>query len=924
MRVIAVAVFHILIVVLPALQAQESRLSDIQRAVREFKVQTRNLGLRTDSPRKSTRGRRKGNGWHGRIFWNFRNDMLDAVPHEVLQTGGDKSILRRNQYGFNFSGPVYIPGLFYGGSTTFFSVSYEGMRETIGRQYLDTIPTMPERRGDFSQVVDKSGELLPMYDPASTRLNPNYDPNQDVSLENLQYLREPFPGNVMPSSQLDPVAANAVGYYPEPNVAIGPFFQNNYSVYSPEVNKADGMRAKVDHAATDRHRFSFGMAFSNGFAGPAQYFPTIANPGRPNRDYRSRSGNIEHVFTISPSSINTLRFSGRSSVSENLPEEGEGDPFPVFAFSPYLSMGRSYPVSRTARSEFQISDGISFRREKHSFRVSGELERSRVNSFWPTYPSGRFDFSEGLTSLPGIVNTGHAFGSYVLGLSRFAEASLVEHPSYFRTTRAELNLRDEWEVIEGLTLYLGATLDVGMPRVEKYDRQSTVSVDAINPENGRPGALIFAGRDGVGRSFQPVRTRLEPWLSVAWSPLGSSKMVLRMSLRQYYRGIPLYSGQWGTQGFNGTPTYITQNAQLEPAVVLQDGLPAPPNPPPDLRPETANATVADLVNPTADQPRYRYARMSVERQLPGSVVLTVGANTTRGKNMLAGNSGANPNAIPLDALVFRDELNDEDFNRSLRPFPQYQRFDVRSSWPVGRYARDEGYLRVEKRTSQGLSLRAVYEYSKQMDDYVGREGLQDYYHRSKEWGLTYYSDPHTLSLSYAYELPFGPSKPFLNSADWRRHVLEGWAISGITTYSGGDPITLTAQFNNTGDVVDTVYVNTVPGVDPYVADQGPELWFNPNAFINPPDFSLGNVSRSHPSLLNPSRQNHDLSVTKRFPFASDRAVEFIGTAFNFLNHANWNRPDAEIGSFDSPNVNAGKIIGSRGGRVIQLGLRFSF
>ncbi|MCP5113474.1 MAG: hypothetical protein GY953_21785, partial [bacterium] len=186
------------------------------------------------------------------------------------------------------------------------------------------------------------------------------------------------------------------------------------------------------------------------------------------------------------------------------------------------------------------------------------------------------------------------------------------------------------------------------------------------------------------------------------------------------------------------------------------------------------------------------------------------------------------------------------------------------------------------------------------------------------------SDPHSLSLTYMYELPFGPNKPLLNAPDWRRHVLEGWMVSGITSYSGGDPITLTAAFNNTGNVVDGLYVNAVPGMDAHVANQGPDQWFNPDAFINPDDFTIGNVSRSHPSLLNPTRQNHDLSVTKRIPLASDRAVEFVGTAFNFLNQADWNRPDAEIGSAESPNVNAGKIVGSRGGRVVQLGLRFTF
>jgi predicted RNA-binding protein YlqC (UPF0109 family) len=43
-----------------------------------------------------------------------------------------------------------------------------------------------------------------------------------------------------------------------------------------------------------------------------------------------------------------------------------------------------------------------------------------------------------------------------------------------------------------------------------------------------------------------------------------------------------------------------------------------------------------------------------------------------------------------------------------------------------------------------------------------------------------------------------------------------------------------------------------------------------------------------------------------------------------MNHANWNDPDNVIGSVTTPNLDAGKIIGSRGGRVIQLGLRLSF
>jgi hypothetical protein len=113
-------------------------------------------------------------------------------------------------------------------------------------------------------------------------------------------------------------------------------------------------------------------------------------------------------------------------------------------------------------------------------------------------------------------------------------------------------------------------------------------------------------------------------------------------------------------------------------------------------------------------------------------------------------------------------------------------------------------------------------------------------------------------------------------------------------------------------------------VDPRVANPGPELWFNPAAFAQPPDFTAGNAQRTHSFLLQPGSQNHDLSVTKRFTLNADRAVELSAVGFNFVNHANWNDPDMVIGPESAPNVNAGKIIGSRGGRVIQLGVRYSF
>jgi hypothetical protein len=906
---------------LSAQQRPAGTTTEVERAIEEFKIQTRNLGLRPDSPVRNGRSRGILQSWHGRIYENFRNDVLDAVRHEIRQRGGQKNVLRRNQFGFNVGGPLIIPGIYNGGRNTFFSISYEGVRERISRTYLTTIPTAQERSGDYSTIVDQAGNILPIYDPLTTRVNPDHDPSLPVSTENLQYARDQFPGNRIPLSRLDPKAQEAIALYPQPNASVGPFFRNNFFVNSPETNIANGMIAKIDHAIEERNRLGVEVAFSNGLLGAARYFPTIANPGPTDRRFASRRASVDHVFTLSSNTINT--FTARAT-SDTSTSGGEDRLFPIYQFSPYLSMGRSYPISRNARNTFIWTDTLSARIGKHSLRGIGQFVRRQVNTFWPQYPEANFRFGAGLTSLPGIVNTGHAFASFLLGMPEYAELSLVSSPSYFRRSSGTIGFSDEYEVQPGLLVSFGLNLEMATPRTEKYDRQSTVDLTVPNPANGRPGALITAGREGQPRGFQPAMRLLEPRLSIAWNPRGNPKTVVRASFSRSYTPISIYDGQWGTQGFNLYPTFISPNVQLSPVARLADGLPEINRPIPDLDPASANDTVADLIDRSNRIPTYQTAGLSLQREFPWSTIATIGVTYAGGKNLAVSNSASNPNAIHPDNLVYRDLLNDEAFNRSLRPYPQYKGFDVYSSSPVARYQRNAGYLRVEKRASMGLSFSGYYEFSKQMDDYSGPYGKQDHYNRENEWSRTAGHEPHRLQLSYVYELPIGTNRPFLNATDWRRYIADGWSISGTALLQSGNAIYLRPQFNNTGGVITALNVNVVPGIDPHVEDPGPQLWFNPAAFDQPPDFALGNASRTHPSLRNPGSQNYDVSLTKRVALSPDRSVEFSAAGFNFINHANWDAPDNIIGPADAPNVNAGKIIGSRGGRVIQLGLRLSF
>ena len=294
-----------------------------------------------------------------------------------------------------------------------------------------------------------------------------------------------------------------------------------------------------------------------------------------------------------------------------------------------------------------------------------------------------------------------------------------------------------------------------------------------------------------------------------------------------------------------------------------------------------------------------------------------------GKDLQVSSDVAGINAVPLDALQYRDRLNDEKFRSSLRPFPQFQQIRTGGLHPIGRLFYQGGSVEIEKPPSKGLALEFEYSVGRQRDDYSG-PGAQDFFNRDNEWALTPWLRPHQLSWSYVYEFPFGSGKPILNGRGPWAVIFGNWSVSGLTSWASGAPIALRPLFNNTGGVVPFLRVQAVPGVNPHIRNAGPELYFNPAAFVEPDDFTIGNVSRSHPTLRDPGLHNHDVSVTKRMQLSAEKTLEFMFQGFNFINHANWNRPDAVIGPAAAPNTNAGKIIGSTGGRVVQLGLRYSF
>ena len=903
---------------------KESPPSTLSQAAEEFKILTRNSGMRPESPPQGPQHHGRKMLWHGRLYENFRNDVLDAIPHQVRQNGESVSPLRRNQFGFNVAGPVLVPHLITNPKNTFFMLSYEGVRERIFRANLLTVATAGERLGDFSKTVDPSGNILPLYDPELTSPNPDYDPTQAVSATNLQYLRTQFPDNVIPPSRLSPVAQEALTFYPQPNTDVGPFFQNNYFVNAPQIDDADGIIAKVDHPFGERHRLTGNTTLSSGYLSPSKYFPNNASPTSPDEHFKTVRADLNYVYTANANTVNSTRVAMSSETAQS--SSGAGTPFPIywFGYEGYTNMGAGYPTARSARNTIELNDVWSTRKGKHSLRLTGDISFTQVNSLNPAYPSGFFEFSADITSLPGIVDTGDSFAGFMLGMPAWVARSISTAPSYFRNTYQDLTINDRYVPRKDLTFSGSLTFSRRTPRVEKYDRQSTVDPDVIDPSNGLPGGLAFAGRNGMSRGMRPVNYDLDPSVSLTWNPRGNSKTIVSASYSRAHSQIPIYNGQWATQGFNAVQTFVSPNTQLSPALDMAAGIPALSTPLPNLSPSAVDNNTADFMNLSKAEPLYQSAALSIERDVPFSIAVSVGAGYSVGRSLLVGDGVVNPNAISPAAMNYGNNLYDYSFRSTLQPYPQYPEFDLYSLYPAGRYERDAGHVRVEKRASFGLTFTAYYELSRQYDDYSGPYGNQDLFNLHNNWSESFYNTPQYLTLTYVYEFPFGPNQPFLNVAGWGGALVRGWSLSGNAYWNDGRPLAIHPEFNNTGDVLSTLNVNVVPGVNPHVGNPGPSEWFNTGAFDQPADFTMGNGLPTVAGLLGPGYNSMDVSLGKRLPLGGERAVEFNATAINVMNHANWNRPDTMIGPDSAPNVDAGRIIGSHGGRVIQLGLKFSF
>src|SRR5262249_22657864 len=187
------------------------------------------------------------NSLRGRAYDFNQVSRLAANQFFNNRAGLPKGLIRFNQWGITYGGPVVIPKLFNGRNKLFFFFAYEGVRDALPAPVQSTVATAAERNGDLSQLLSV-GANYQIYDPLT-----------GVS-EGARIRRQPFANNIIPPTRISPIAKNYLPLFPLPNGAGRADGRDNLVIgQSGERNFFHNEISRLDLLLSERHKIFFSM-----------------------------------------------------------------------------------------------------------------------------------------------------------------------------------------------------------------------------------------------------------------------------------------------------------------------------------------------------------------------------------------------------------------------------------------------------------------------------------------------------------------------------------------------------------------------------------------------------------------------------------------------------------------------------------------
>jgi hypothetical protein len=938
-------------------------------AVQEFKIQTNaftsqygwSSGNVINVVTKSG-----SNGFHGDAFEFYRNSSVEA---RYFFNNGAQPSFTRNQFGGTLGGPIRK-------NKTFFFGYYEGRRQATPATFVGTMPTGDERTGNFSALLgaptgqtDALGRPIvsgAIYNPFSTRqiTQGQVDPTTGLTATQTGYIRDPFPGNLIPSNLMDTIAKSiATGtYWPSPTSSG---LINNFTGAASAPAHSDEYSVRIDHNFTDNDRFNarWSQKYESKVNFPTYYGASDAGgPGvtAPNNRYSINAG-YTHVFNPTfDVSLNfgvnrhveqsTTQSFGFKSSTLGLPSfiDGIAPSFPEIQPQSYSPLGAQAGLDNYIVPQTIWTSSIDFTKikGKHTLAFGFMDVWARIDG--GHYANTTLQFQTTSTAGPdpqqATAGTGNGFASFLLGVGSGTDQTGFNK---FPATDKHLlgwYLQDGWKLTSKLTLTLGLRYEIQTAPTERHNAQQYFNFTASNPISAAvgfnvPGELVFnsSGNSGL---YDTSHTNFAPRIGAAYQL--RDKIVLRGGYGVFF--VPNYYGNGPNIGYSqGTPWVTSLNSGLNPSSTLSGnatlGLPSAfPN---GQVPSTGNSLggLTDVgfgLNPVVDNVRHSpYVQqwmLGVQYSFTNNDLLDISYVGNHGVHVLS--QYLEWDELPTADLAMGNQLNQMVPNpffghitasgcglnnptiqegQLLRPFPEY--CSVTEAPPaVGSSTYNALQATFTHRWHSGLDLNVSYTYSKFMDNVQGASGwafpgsgssVRNSYDLAAERSVDASDLTHSLVISHNYELPFGKGKQF--GTEWNHAmnaVLGGWQWSGILTAHTGLPISINPAQNNTGGFGFNQRPNIVPGVSPVPQNQNINDWINPAAFSQPAAFTFGDSARFLSNLRAPGFVNWDMGLQKWWNITETKRFQFRFELFNAFNHPNFFVPDSNLGDTSFGVINA--------------------
>ncbi|MBV9506081.1 MAG: carboxypeptidase regulatory-like domain-containing protein, partial [Acidobacteriia bacterium] len=467
------------------------------------------------------------NQYHGGGYDYLANEAFDASTPFVntLQR------IRRNDYGFNVGGPVWIPKVYNGRDKTFFFYNREQYREffVVNDTYI-TVPTAAYRAGNFAGAI--TGANLGADPLGNTILEGMiYDPLTAQNV-NGQLVRTQFPNNVIPASRFDKVAVAIQNLIPNPtngNSAL------NYLPSFPNDRVTTNESVKMDHLLSARMKLS-GLFLTN--ASAAQYSQSLnGSEGLPptitatrGTFSRSQQWRLNFDDTVSPTVLlhlgagilnyllddhsPTTNFNDSTIGLTGVPNPGGRFPSisglcvsgtgantsPCTGTGGMMSMGPgvggAQSITRQMTPTYQAS--LTWIKNNHTFKFGSEVREFGYPILSLADTMGAFVFSANQTAQPyaqsstiGGRTVGFPYASFLLGL---VNNGTVNPPADLRMGKHFIAVfaQDSWKITRKLTFDYGLRYDYDTAPKEQYGRLPSLNPALANPTaGGHPGAIIY-------------------------------------------------------------------------------------------------------------------------------------------------------------------------------------------------------------------------------------------------------------------------------------------------------------------------------------------------------------------------------------------------------------------------------------------------